>query len=238
MLDASQLARGRAWREALARPVILLASTREGEDQPFAQAIVARFAQADMSGSAANVADGHARACPEALSGVSAQAARPLIIWVPRHAQRFDEVAVALAQTGLTRARRSHSAEPPAPATQVYLGDTLGEMAFYLGAANVAITGGSFAPLGAQNFIEACAAGVPVILGPSVYNFQDAARDALAQGLVSQVDDAGQALDLAWRLCADEQAQAAFAPRAQAWMGMHVGATQRIVAAMACAAAK
>ena len=211
VLDSQQVARGRVWRDGLARPVIVLVSTREGEDRPFAQALLEKL-ERDAAG------------------------VRPLIVWVPRHSQRFDEVAASLSQAGLRSVRRSVSAAPPDGLTQIYLGDTLGEMAFYLGAANVAVIGGSFAPLGAQNFIEACAAGVPVILGPSVYNFQDAARDALAQGVVTQVDDVTQALDLAWKLSSDQQAQAAFAPQAQAWMAMHVGATRRILDAMACVA--
>jgi len=202
VLDEQQLARGRAWRAALDRPVIALISTREGEDELFAPAI-------------------------KRIQGACEPA--PLVVWVPRHAQRFDQVAAAIGHQGLSLARRSASPQPPEQAVQVYLGDTLGEMAFYLGAANVAIIGGSFAPLGAQNFIEACAAGVPVVLGPSIYNFKDAAGDALAQGLVEQVGDADLAMQAAWRVSASVSAQAAFAVRAQAWLTRHFGATQRIL---------
>lgn len=202
VLDERQLARGRAWRAALDRPVVALISTREGEDEMFASAI-------------------------ERVQGTSAPV--PLVVWVPRHAQRFEQVATAIVQQGLSLARRSQSPQPPDRTTQVYLGDTLGEMAFYLGAANVAIIGGSFAPLGAQNFIEACAAGVPVVLGPSVYNFKDAAGDALAQGLVEQVSDADLAMQAAWHRLASVSEQGAFAQRAQAWLARHVGATQRIL---------
>lgn len=206
LLDAAQIQAGRAWREALGRPVIVLASTREGEDRELIRAVQ-------------NVLQGEAGA------------ASPLIVWVPRHAPRFDDVAASVAQAGLSIERRSHLGTAwPAPSTRVYLGDTLGEMAFYYGAADVAVIGGSFAPLGAQNFIEACAAGVPVILGPSVYNFQEAARDALAQGLVVQVTDAQAALAQAGTWVLDPAHRAQFATRAQVWLGQHVGATSRILA--------
>jgi 3-deoxy-D-manno-octulosonic-acid transferase len=112
-----QLAAGRAWRQSLGRPVLLLASTREGEEQ-----LLLKEAQ------------------PLLASNV-------LIVVVPRHPQRFDEVA-ALAQS-----RRSRS-PVPAPGDRVHLGDTMGEMPFYFAAADVALIGGSFMPLGGQNLIE------------------------------------------------------------------------------------
>src|SRR5207248_6233953 len=109
--DAEQLAAGRAWRTEVARPVVLLASTREGEEEPLLAA--ANFQEA-------------------------------LLLVVPRHARRFDDVAKR------AQSRRSRS-RLPAPGDRVFLGDTMGEMAFYYGACDVAVVGGSFAPLGGQN---------------------------------------------------------------------------------------
>ncbi len=122
--NAAQAAAGRAWREALGRRVLLLASTREGEERP----------------------------APQRGSALPADV---LTVVVPRHPQRFDEVA-ALAQSRRTR--------NPAPAREdrVHLGDTMGEMAFYFAAADVAVIGGSFLPLGGQNLIESLALGTPV----------------------------------------------------------------------------
>lgn len=230
-LDAEQLARGRAWREALGRPVVTLVSTREGEDDMFARAIRLLPAFPSDEPAADDLAADH-------LAGDRQErAARgqrpdsrldlaPLVIWVPRHAQRFDEVARAIARHGLKAMRRSESACPPGQGTKVYLGDTLGEMAFYLGASDVAVIGGSFAPLGSQSFIEACAAGVPAIIGPSVFNFQDAARDAVSKGVIRQVSSADQALQEAAGLCSDEEGRSASALRALTWMSAHMGATQ------------
>src|ERR1700682_2460365 len=72
---------------------------------------------------------------------------------------------------------------------RVHLGDTMGEMAFYYGACDVAIIGGSFAPLGGQNLIEALAAGAPVIVGPHMFNFAEATHLALEAGAVLQSSD-------------------------------------------------
>lgn len=214
-LDQAQWARGRAWRAALGRPVVVLVSTREGEDALLTHAI--------------------SQAKAASATGVDSETghAEPLVLWVPRHAPRFNEVAARIERSSLRLARRSTGPDMPGPDVDVYLGDTLGDMAFWLGAANVAVIGGSFAPLGSQNFIEACAAGVPVVLGPSIYNFKDAARDALEHGLVTQVASADEALLRAWQavnLPADDQVR--FAQRAQAWLGRHVGATQRILQAL------
>lgn len=147
------LERGRAWRSALARPVVLAASTREGEEAALLQAWQAQ---------------------PQP---------RPLLLLVPRHPQRFDEVAALAAQCGLVLARRSGFAGTPAAqalTADVWLGDSMGEMPLYYALADVALLGGSFAALGGQNLIEAAACGCPVVMGPHTFNFAEAAELALA----------------------------------------------------------
>ena len=78
-------------------------------------------------------------------------------------------------------ARRSRSA------ADVWLGDSLGEMPLYYGLADVALLGGSFAPLGGQNLIEAAACGCPVVMGPHTFNFAEAAELALDAGAAVRV---------------------------------------------------
>ena len=124
------------------RRVLLLASTRDGEEKLL-------------------------------LDALGAPPPDTLLVLVPRHPQRFDEVAELVAARGLALARRSRG-EDPTSAHALYLGDTMGEMALYYALADVALIGGSFAPFGAQNLIEACAVGVPVVIGPSSYNFPEA----------------------------------------------------------------
>ncbi|WP_336236132.1 3-deoxy-D-manno-octulosonic acid transferase [Achromobacter dolens] len=203
-LPAAQVEAGQAWRALLGRPVIALASTREGEDAPFIEAVKRHAA---MPGG-------------------------PLFLLIPRHPQRFDEAAALLAQVGLAHVRRS-SGQAPGPETAVLLGDTLGEMAFYYAAADVAVVAGSFAPLGGQNLIEACAAGVPVIVGPHTFNFQQAASDAIEAGAAQRQPDPEQAVRAALALVADPAARRAAGDAARAWFASHAGATARTMDALA-----
>ena len=187
--SAEQLAAGRAWRTALGRPVLLLASTREGEEKLLLQ---------------------HLNALPPAI----------LVLLVPRHPQRFDELA-PLAQSRRTR-------NPvPAATDRVHLGDTMGEMAFYYAASDVAVIGGSFMPLGGQNLIEALAAATPVVCGPSMFNFAEATRLAVAAGAALQVNDAQAAITQAGELLQKDEVRRAMAEAGTRFCEAHRGATER-----------
>ena len=202
--DAAQIAQGRQWRAAAGRAVVLAASMREGEEAPLLQAW---------------------RALP---------APRPLLLLVPRHPQRFDEVAGLVGDSGLSLARRSQWSGQPAPSAvgrDVWLGDSLGEMALYYGAADVALLGGSFAPLGGQNLIEAAACGCPLLMGPHTFNFLQAAHWAEATGAAERVVDIQAAAARAVAVCADP-ARAAWSERALAFAAQHRGAAARMAHAV------
>lgn len=111
-----------------------------------------------------------------------------LILLVPRHPQRFEEVAALLSQNGIRFQRRSEN-HPIAAETQVVLGDSMGEMFAYYAACDIAFIGGSLLPFGGQNLIEACAVGKPVLIGPHTYNFAQASNLAVAQGAAVRVQD-------------------------------------------------
>ncbi|MBL8429509.1 MAG: lipid IV(A) 3-deoxy-D-manno-octulosonic acid transferase [Dechloromonas sp.] len=154
---ADKLALGHEWRAAIGqRPVWLAASTREGEE-PLVL---------------------------EAWRGVAVPDA--LLVLVPRHPQRFNEVAALLEQQGVATVRRSDGM--PANDTQVWLGDSMGEMAAYFALADLAFVGGSLLPLGGQNLIEAAACDCPVVVGPHTFNFKQATEDAIAAGAAERVD--------------------------------------------------
>jgi 3-deoxy-D-manno-octulosonic-acid transferase len=112
-----------------------------------------------------------------------------LTVIVPRHPQRFDEVAALLTQHGLRFQRRSEN-RPIAAETQVVLGDSMGEMFAYYAACDIAFIGGSLLPFGGQNLIEACALGKPVLIGLHTYNFSQATILAVEQGAAVRVSDA------------------------------------------------
>jgi 3-deoxy-D-manno-octulosonic-acid transferase len=199
-----QLARGRQWRQALARPVVLAASTREGEEPPLLQAW-------------------------QALRGP-----RPLLLLVPRHPQRFDEVGALVAAAGLRGLRRSAWTDAPpadAAAVDVWLGDSLGEMPLYYALADVALLGGSFAPLGGQNLIEAAACGCPLLMGPHTFNFAQAADDALAAGAAQRVVDIDEGVRGAAELAGDP-ARERVSRQALDFAARHRGAAERMAEAI------
>jgi 3-deoxy-D-manno-octulosonic-acid transferase len=149
--------------------------------------------------------------------------AAALIVVVPRHPRRFDEVA------RWAQSRRSRDLRPRA-GERVFLGDTMGEMAFYYGACDVAVIGGSFAPLGGQNLIEALAVGAPVIVGLHMFNFSEATQLALQAGAVVQVADAAAAMREAFALLGDDARRKTMSDAGKALCAAHRGATERHLA--------
>ena len=153
-----------------------------------------------------------------------------LLVLVPRHQQRFDAVAALAERQGFAVARRSR-AEAPGRGRSLYLGDTMGEMALYYALADVAVIGGSFEPLGGQNLIEACAAGVPVIAGPHMFNFADVTRLAVRAHAALQVSDAAAALAAARSLLADAERRTRMGDAGTRLCKRHRGAAERHLAA-------
>jgi 3-deoxy-D-manno-octulosonic-acid transferase len=137
-------------------------------------------------------------------------------------------VARLIEARGLKCLRRSQAPWPaPVPAGAALLGDTMGEMAFYYAAADVALVGGSLRDFGGQNLIEACAAGTPVVVGPSTFNFAQAAADAVAAGAALQVRDADEALAAMSELCRHPGRLGAMQAAAREFAAAHRGATAR-----------
>ncbi|KAF0814802.1 3-deoxy-D-manno-octulosonic acid transferase [Andreprevotia sp. IGB-42] len=200
--DRAMVERGLHWRSLFGnRPVLLLASSREGEELLLGDALRAAGLPADT-----------------------------LWIVVPRHPQRFDEVASLLETADWRVARRSQWQETPLPAdVQVLLGDSMGEMVAWSAATDVAIIGGSLLPFGSQSLIEACAVGTPVLLGPSTYNFSQAAAEALERGAALQGEDAAAVAQLAVPLLADPARRKAMGDAGQAFTAAHRGATVRVL---------
>ena len=191
-VDAVQQSKGKAWRQTIGRPVLMLASSREGEEGDF---------YAQISAAAQQI---RAQTAIESI----AVSVMPYILVVPRHPQRFGEVAALAEKYGLSVSRRSTWLAGPASnaeamAADIWLGDTLGEMALYYSLADAALLGGSFAPLGGQNLIEAAACGCPVIMGPHTFNFAEAARNAEAAGAARRVVDMAEGVRVATELVCD-----------------------------------
>jgi 3-deoxy-D-manno-octulosonic-acid transferase len=147
-----------------------------------------------------------------------------LLVIVPRHPQRFEEVAAMLERRGIPYRRRSEDSDVE-PSVRAVLGDSMGEMFAYYAAADLAFVGGSLQPCGGQNLIEACAVGTPVLVGPHTYNFAEATRLAVAAGAALQVGDAAQLVDEARRLLEDGEAMAAMRQGCAGFVAANRGAT-------------
>ena len=221
--DAAQLAQGRAWRAHSPRPVVLLASSREGEEALWLENALNLASKQPLSHT------GHALA---AIKSEVHQRQNVQWLIVPRHPQRFDAVAQLLEGAGLRVSRRSQWTHAPAPA-DVWLGDSLGEMALYYGLADVALLGGSFAPLGGQNLIEAAACACPVVLGPHTFNFAEAADLACAAGAAQRVVDMAQGVAAACALAQERASLALARDTAAQFAQAHRGAAQATAAAAA-----
>jgi 3-deoxy-D-manno-octulosonic-acid transferase len=143
---------------------------------------------------------------------------RALLVLAPRHPARFEAVAAAIAAHGFRYRRRSRELLQPEadPECEVLLLDTLGELAEFYAAADVAFVGGSLVPVGGHNLLEPAALGLPVLAGPALFNAPDVAQALRAAGALQIVQDAaGLAAALTALLaCAPERARRAAAGRA------------------------
>ncbi|MCG6280970.1 MULTISPECIES: lipid IV(A) 3-deoxy-D-manno-octulosonic acid transferase [Vibrio] len=143
------------------RPIWIAASTHKGEDE--------------------QVLDAHKQ--------VLKSHPNALLVLVPRHPERFDDVFTLCQQQGFSTVRRTsmHAVETN---TQVYLGDTMGEMLTLMGAADICFMGGSLVgdKVGGHNVLEPAALGVPVITGPSYYNFQDLVAKMLHKKVIKLIE--------------------------------------------------
>jgi len=216
--DAVQLALGQSWRHQLTAPLVMLASSREGEESSWLEAWQAFIKQQ-----------------PDVQ-----------VHWliVPRHPQRVTEVESLLQSSGLRVSRRSTwglkgptldsdlNAETTHLTPVVLLGDSLGEMALYYSLSDVALLGGSFEKLGGQNLIEAAACACPIVMGPHTFNFSEASEAAQTSGAAQRAANMAEAVRLALETVQNKQVQQMRAHHAAQFAQQHGGATARTVLAV------
>lgn len=189
------------------RPVFICASTREGEEA----LIINAFTQLDLP--------------------------RALLIITPRHPQRFDQVAALLSQHQLRFVRRSsidlEQVALPIPSdTQVFLGDSMGEMYMYYAASDLAFVGGSLVPLGGHNLIEAFAMSRPVLTGPHTFNFSEITEQAIDAQCAQRAANADEVMHSAQALLDDIAKRHQMGEQAHAFFLQHQGATDRTMRAI------
>jgi 3-deoxy-D-manno-octulosonic-acid transferase len=211
--DTMQLAQAQTWKRQLHHPVILFSSSREGEESMWLDAL---------------------QALKDSLPDQQTDLHAAHWLVVPRHPQRFDEVAALMTARGWRVLRRSEWVDGPQAKSSdtIWLGDSLGEMALYYGLSDVALLGGSFAPLGGQNLIEATACGCPIIMGPHTFNFAEAARLAEEAGAALRVEGMTQALTTALHMVNSEVDQRTHTQACLAFSQAHRGAAERTAQAL------
>lgn len=182
------------------RPVLVAASTHEGEDS----IVLSAFAQVR-------------ELRPDAL-----------LILVPRHPERFDSVARLVREHGCTLRRRSQQ-EDVIAGTQVFLGDTMGELLLWYALSDIAFVGGSLVPVGGHNMLEPIALDVPTLSGPHIFNFQTIADELVAAGALQLVTSERLA-DAVVRLIASPSVAQAQAAAGHAVMARNRGALARQLA--------
>ena len=188
------------------RPVLICASTRDGEEALILDAIG------------------------------SLTPASTLLILVPRHLRRFNEVASLITEKKLHMVRRSElpsnfaDAAMLSPKTQVLLGDSMGEMFAYYAASDLAFIGGSLKPFGGQNLIEACALGIPVIMGKHTFNFEAITEDAIKKGAALRVANATELMQQSGNLFSKPEKRREMGEKARQFANSQQGATERTLA--------
>ncbi|HEY2628251.1 MAG TPA: lipid IV(A) 3-deoxy-D-manno-octulosonic acid transferase [Usitatibacter sp.] len=180
-----------------------------------------------MAWLAASTREGEEALLLDAFFG-SAAGAEVLLVIVPRHPQRFDEVARMAEAKGFKVARRSANSRVDAD-VRVLVGDSIGEMLAYYESCDVVIMGGTLLPFGGQNLIEACAMARPVIVGQHTYNFSEASKGAIAAGAAVRVRDSYEAMQAAALIASDAQRRGAMGKKALEFVAAHRGAVARIV---------
>jgi 3-deoxy-D-manno-octulosonic-acid transferase len=214
-LDPSLVQQGKSWKQELhnkGRLMVCAASTRDGEEL-----IILKAWKDLLLNHAFEIT--------------------PLLCIVPRHPERFSDVAKQIHEAGLQFRRRTEWDGAPHSITdlEVILGDSMGEMPMYYSAADLVVMGGSLLPFGGQNLIEACAAGCPVLLGEHTYNFQQAAIDAILIGAAKRTQGEPIALMEALKeLLVNDVELAKMSSAAKTYSLKHQGATKKILAALDC----
>lgn len=195
-------------RKLLGRPLVLFASTREGEEEKFLELI--KKWNLDKEGPS------------------------PLWLIVPRHPQRFEQVKKLVEKHGFSVVKRSAVRDWKTilgeQGPQVILGDSMGEMNFYYALADIAVMGGSFGPYGSQSVIEPCGIGVPLVVGPSIFNFQAAIEEGKKEKALVQATDEADAMKLVKELLEDKSRREELLRKALLFSEKKRGATEKTVA--------
>ncbi len=151
-----------------------------------------------------------------------------LLVLAPRHPERFAAVRSLLHKQGLNFVARTDGV-PCTPDTEVYLGDTMGDVPLFYAAAKIAFVGGSLVPIGGHNLLEPAALGLPVVTGPHLFHSQDIADKFEKVGASIAVHNAGQLAAAITDLFADEATATDIGDRGRQLVQQNKGALERLL---------
>lgn len=151
------------------------------------------------------------------------------LLLVPRHKERFEEVAKRISALNIPWDRRSHldGTTDINPAWRIFLGDSIGELRWWWGLADIGFVGGSFGDRGGQNMIEPCAYGVATSFGPNTKNFRDVVNLLLEERACKQFQDSGEIVPWMRDMLTHPERRKELGLAAAAVAARHRGATER-----------
>ncbi|BAP56986.1 3-deoxy-D-manno-octulosonic-acid transferase domain-containing protein [Thioploca ingrica] len=177
---------------------------------------------------AASTHEGEEKLVLEAFSRLKAEIKALLLILVPRHPERFNRVALLCQQHGYLVSRRSQN-QPCTAITDIYLGDTMGELPLLYAASDVAFVGGSLVPIGGHNLLEPAAAGLPIIVGTYVFECEEICRQLLAEQAGQQVHNTEQLVQAAKRYLIDAHLRQQAGEQGRWFVEKNQGALERVL---------
>ena len=173
--------------------------------------------------------DGEETRILEAFADARKEIPDLLMVLVPRHPERFAAVFRLCTRHGYRTVLRSQHHTKVSADTDIYVGDTMGELSMLLCAGDLAFMGGSLVPTGGHNLLEACAAGVAVIFGPHMFNFQEISNLVLSGGAGVQVLDSEELSEVVVRLFKDPGMRDQYGSEGRAIIEANRGALARIL---------
>ena len=181
------------------RKVVVFASTRDGEEKQIIQSYLRLKLKLKL---------------------------QAIMLIIPRHPERFDEVFNLVNENGLNVKRRSDELQCD-DMTEFLIGDSMGEMMSYYSICDIAFIGGSLSNTGGQNMLEAAASSKPIIYGPSVFNFEEVSKILIESSSALQVNNADELIQTIADLLSDNEKREKLGVNAKACFESHHGAVTR-----------
>ena len=178
---------------------------------------------------AASTHDGEERIVLDAFAEVREVISDALLIIVPRHPERFSSVLSLCRKHNVSVCTRSEN-RADCRDIAIFLGDSMGELALFYAASDIAFVGGSLVAKGGHNMLEPAALGLPVLVGPHVFNFADISEQLIGAGAARQVSDRASLVKAALELLRDANLRSQIGDQGREFIERNRGALKRVLA--------